>query len=78
MKYNKGKGEVKMKNSTKSDSIDCFDVVGNYFDVVGIVFLILKILAIEPVAHWSWLWVLCPFWGPIVLVIIFFIFKKIL
>lgn len=60
-----------MENSTKSDSIDCFDVV-------GIVFLILKILAIEPVAHWSWLWVLCPFWGPIVLVIIFFIFKKIL
>ena len=60
-----------MESLTKSDSIDCFDVV-------GIVFLILKILAIEPVAHWSWLWVLCPFWGPIVLVIIFFIFKKIL
>ena len=59
-----------MKNSTKSDSIDCFDVV-------GIVFIILKLLAVEPVAHWSWLWVLCPFWGPLALVIILLIFAKI-
>ena len=30
--------------------------------VVGIVFVVLKLLSIEPVASWSWLWVLCPFW----------------
>lgn len=35
------------------------------FTVIGIVFVILKVLAVEPVAHWSWLWVLCPFWAPI-------------
>lgn len=32
------------------------------FNTVGLVFLVLKLLNIEPVAHWSWIWVLCPFW----------------
>ena len=63
-----------MENSTESDSIDCFGV--DCFDVVGIVFIILKLLAVEPVAHWSWLWVLCPFWGPWALVVILLIFAK--
>ena len=49
---------------------------------VGIVFLVLKLLAIEPVAHWSWVWVLCPFWIPFMLglfiAIGFFIFAFIL
>ena len=30
--------------------------------VIGIVFVIFKLLSIQPVASWSWLWVLCPFW----------------
>ena len=51
-----------MKNSTKSGGIGCLSVI-------GIVFIILKLLAIEPVAHWSWIWVLCPYWGPIVLIV---------
>ena len=46
------------------------------FDVIGIVFIILKLLAVEPVARWSWLWVLCPFWGPLALVVILLIFAK--
>ena len=50
--------------------------------VVGIMFLVLKLLAIEPVAHWSWVWVLCPFWIPFVLglfiAIGFFVFAFIL
>lgn len=37
--------------------------------VIGIVFVVLKVLAVEPVAHWSWLWVLCPFWAPIALIV---------
>ena len=45
-----------MESSAESGCIDCFDVI-------GIAFIILKLLAVEPVAHWSWLWVLCPFWG---------------
>lgn len=61
-----------MESSAESGCIDCFDVI-------GIAFIILKLLAVEPVAHWSWLWVLCPFWGgPLALVIILLIFKKIL
>lgn len=39
--------------------------------VVGIVFIILKLVG---VITWSWLWVLCPFWIPIVILILIFIF----
>jgi len=34
-------------------------------EVVGIVFVILKLLK---VIDWSWWWVTVPFWGPFVLV----------
>ena len=51
-----------MENSTKSGGIGCLGMI-------GIVLIILKLLAIEPVAHWSWIWVLCPYWGPIVLIV---------
>lgn len=51
-----------MENSTKSGGIGCLGVI-------GIVLIILKLLAIEPVAHWSWILVLCPYWGPIVLIV---------
>ena len=49
-------------SSTKSGGIGCLTVV-------GIVFVVLKLLAIQPVANWSWLWVLCPFWAPIAIVV---------
>ena len=32
--------------------------------VVGIIFVVLKLLAVPPVAAWSWWWVLAPFWIP--------------
>ena len=32
--------------------------------VVFIVFLILKLAQIGPVANWSWWWVTCPLWLP--------------
>jgi hypothetical protein len=51
---NKGK-DRDMSRSTKSRGIGCFTVV-------GIVFIVLKLLEIQPVASWSWLWVLSPFW----------------
>ena len=35
--------------------------------ILGIVFIVLKLCG---VITWSWLWVLCPFWGPILLVAI--------
>ena len=50
-----------MSNSNvKSNGVGCLTVI-------GIVFLVLKLLEIEPVAHWSWIWVLCPFWIPVIL-----------
>ena len=55
---------------TKSRGIGCLTVV-------GIVFVVLKLLGIQPVAAWSWVWVLAPFWIPIaitlVLIVIFVI-----
>lgn len=35
---------------------------------VFIVFLVLKLLSIEPVASWSWWWVTCPLWIPFALI----------
>lgn len=44
--------------------------------VVGIVFIILKLCGL---IHWSWIWVLSPFWIPVafvILIILFAIFKN--
>lgn len=65
-----------MSNSNvKRNGVGCLTVI-------GIVLLMLKLLAIEPVAHWSWIWVLCPFWIPFALgllvVIGFFVFAFII
>lgn len=40
--------------------------------VVGIVFVVLKLLAVPPVATWSWWWVLAPFWIPWAIALIVF------
>jgi len=54
---------MESKSSAKSGGIGCLGVI-------GIVLIVLKLLAVEPVAHWPWLWVLCPFWGPVAIVVI--------
>jgi small Trp-rich protein len=57
-----------MSTNKNSGGIGCLNVT-------GIVFLVLKILSVEPIAHWSWIWVLSPFWIPTAIVIsIFLIF----
>ena len=38
--------------------------------VVGIVFIILKLCGL---IHWSWIWVLAPFWMPFALIIVIII-----
>lgn len=60
-----------MNNQSRSGGIGCLTVV-------GIIFLVLKLLAVEPVAHWPWLWVLCPFWIPIAICILFGVLVAIL
>lgn len=35
--------------------------------IIFFIFLVLKLLKIEPVAHWSWWWVTVPFWGPMLI-----------
>lgn len=37
------------------------------WDVLGIVFIVLKLLG---VIDWSWWWVLAPIWIPVVLVLV--------
>jgi len=44
------------------------------FDVIGIVFIILKLIG---QIDWSWVWVLSPFWIQILLVIVIFIWDEI-
>ncbi len=36
-------------------------------DILGIVFIVLKLCK---VISWGWIWVLCPFWLQIVLIVI--------
>ena len=37
-------------------------------NVLGLIFVTLKLVGVEPVANWSWWWVTVPFWGGIALV----------
>ena len=64
------KSSEKMENSSEG-SIDVFDVI-------GIVLITLKLLAVEPVAHLPWIWVLCPFWIPLAVIVILGILASIL
>ena len=38
-----------------------------FFDILAIVFIVLKLVKI---INWSWWWVLSPIWMPIVLIIV--------
>ena len=60
-----------MSRSAKSTGLSCLGVV-------GVVFIVLKLLEIQPVASWSWLWVLCPFWIGLALDIVLVILGLIL
>lgn len=39
------------------------------FDILGLIFVTLKLAGIGAVATWSWLWVLSPFWIPFAIVL---------
>jgi len=41
------------------------------FGALGVVFVTLKIVGVEPVASWSWWWVTAPWWGGFALVLAF-------
>jgi small Trp-rich protein len=47
-----------------------------FFGILGLIFITLKVLAIQPVADWSWWLVLLPIYGGLVFVlaVAFFIF----
>ena len=38
--------------------------------LLGLIFVIMKALAVEPVAAWSWWWVTAPFWFGFALAIV--------
>ncbi len=49
-----------------------------FLGLLALLFIALKLIGIEPVASWSWLWVLAPIWIPLILVIIFVIIIKLM
>jgi hypothetical protein len=62
---------MNMSRSAKSTGLSCLGVV-------GIIFIVLKLLAVPPVASWSWIWVLCPFWIGLALDLVLIIIGLIL
>ncbi len=41
-----------------------------FLGLLALLFIALKLIGIEPVASWSWWWVLAPIWIPIIIVAI--------
>lgn len=41
----------------------------SFLGLLPLLFIALKLLAVEPVATWSWWWVTAPLWAPAALVI---------
>lgn len=41
--------------------------------LLGVVFITLKLIGVEPVNSWPWFWVLAPVWIPILVVILVFV-----
>jgi len=52
---------IQRKNMSSNRKTGCTLNLG-FLSTIGIIFIVLKFLSIEPVAHWSWIWVLSPFW----------------
>lgn len=59
------------ESSSKSDGIGCLTCI-------GIIFLVLKIVGVQPIANWPWIWVLCPFWIPIAIILVIAVIAAIL
>ncbi len=38
--------------------------------LLGVLFVALKLIGIQPVAAWSWWWVTAPFWGGLALLLL--------
>ena len=34
------------------------------FGLLGVAFIVLKIIKVDPIGDWSWWWVTAPLWGP--------------
>lgn len=41
-----------------------------------VAFILLKILGIEPIASWSWWWVMSPMWIPAIIALVVIAFMK--
>lgn len=40
------------------------------FGLLGVIFIVLKLLGVEPVAAWSWWWVTSPIWISVILTVV--------
>lgn len=59
------------ESSSTSGGIGCLTCI-------GIIFLVLKIVGVQPIANWPWIWVLCPFWIPIAIILLIAVIAAIL
>ena len=41
--------------------------------LLGVIFVVLKIIGVAPIGAWSWWWVTAPFWGGFILWLVLFI-----
>lgn len=52
-----------------ADNTQTTTISFGWTSLLGVIFIIAKVFGINPVAHWSWLWVLSPFWIPLALLV---------
>jgi hypothetical protein len=46
----------------------------SFFSLLAVIFVVLKIVGVAPVAAWSWIWVLSPLWGGFLFWGVWFLF----
>ena len=44
------------------------------FGLLGVIFIVLKIIDVKPIGDWSWWWVTCPFWAGLAIWFAFLLF----
>ena len=60
-----------MTRFTTDSSPSAIRYVGaGVFDILGIIFIVLKLTG---VINWPWIWVLAPFWGQLVICVLAFL-----
>lgn len=52
----------------------------HFVSVLTLIFIVLKLCAVNPIAGWSWIWILAPTWIPMLIslpLLIMFVVRKV-